>query len=277
MNDSDIRPILTLSNALQHPFRVSEKVSVYNNGAVWYWLTAAANRGLRHRAGTFTFQLENNEFERIQQLGQALGDLPPQNVAPARGHPALTVTAVAGDKEQSHLLPVALPDTPPDLLAQAYDLYHELTQRTEDSPYAAITTSVGAKWPRNKDKANLIFTFKNIGVEPTSFLLKPDTFVAWEQVKAQQKRCWQNKGAPGMGLMNSTGKLIDGIRTFATLQPGQQASLLFKEVLKPTLGGEVMLTGQMEGFINLVYPQGESHRTDFWLTSQPEVFFSNIA
>lgn len=63
-----MEPILSFSLAMESPFQVDERMTVYDDGRAWLWTLGAAALERRDAAGTWITELPSPVRERVQCL-----------------------------------------------------------------------------------------------------------------------------------------------------------------------------------------------------------------
>lgn len=277
------QPILSFTWTMSQPDTVNESLSVYSDGSVWYWSLTSASVKMRHRAGTFTFQLPDPEFADLQKLAAELTEAQSEGANPARGTIAIHVTGYHEGKSQTYLLSAnaADTDTHTPAMTRAYELGHDLMRRAEDAPLAVVRFD----WQPVSDvvqasqASHVNFTFENPGIEPVLLSANLDDYALYRvESNGASTRIWQGKEGFGTGIRSSRGgvKEGNGALTPATIKPGTTSIAFFRDALLFDQQGKIRIGAAVRGKIAIYYPAGSAPQQPnqfpdwpFYMETQP--------
>ncbi len=266
MPDHPVKPLLAYSWEMDWPQAVSESLSVYSDGSVWYWSLRAAEPAMRERAGTFSFQLRDNEFKGIREMAERLATTPSTGGSQAQG--AIVYGLSASDpgsgQAQFFLLSPGADVVFPDDVMKAHRLGDELRKRAEDAPTATLRLS----WSLPSGgvtvgvPANVLFEFENKGVKPVGVVAQAGGYGLIAYVGGYEERWLQGDDQKTMGITGPKGDILGGIYTPAQIPPGGKAGAFFSEALHASTSGNIGISAQVSGNMTLHYPKGSGQEVN---------------
>jgi hypothetical protein len=257
--------------------RVDDKISVYDDGSLWYWSLAAAPSGSANRVGTFTTSLSAENRSDAKVIADSLIGLTANPVEEYSGAIQVTVTAHSGEKSVAHSY--ALKDDAPlsATLKRAQQFGFDRIKQAEDHPLAVARLTLRPQQDHIAPGASTaaLFIIESLGNQPVLFQFLPQTFSVMGESQHGTAFSWAGRAKETMGLVDSDANLVDGVNVAARMPPQMKATAAFMNALQAGEAGTYQLRGRVEGVIVLHFPDAEPDaypRTAFWLTSNPVPF-----
>jgi hypothetical protein len=263
-----VTELLRYTYALTHPYEVDEELAVEDDGRVWYWSVKPARNDAGDRAGTFSFELGDEELEEVRSLAGAL-EIEPEG-APEQARNAIEVVVAAGPAE--HLLSRTEPLAGP--FADARALGDRLRDRAESSPLAVVRLS----WRSADDTlsassaATLVFDFEHLGERELELIVDPGDFAVLESTPERLDAWWRGADGGTVGLVDEDGGLLGGTTTPALVEPEMRPGVLFMDAFTPRRAGRAELVAAAAGRISLLSAEDEDPdfpQREFRLRSRP--------
>jgi hypothetical protein len=267
-------PILDYSYRLAQYVELEESVTVSDDGGVWYW-SLKPPRPLRSRVGSFGFRLEDDELDALRADADEALEEQQGEVEQQRNAVEIRARVRRDDRERTFLLSAEGGVSEP--LASLRAIGDDLRKRAEAAPLGVVSVSWRTLEPslRVGAPATLMFGFENVGVQPVDLLIqKENGFTVFAQVEDHWEPWWQSGANGGPGLVGSDARLLGGILTPATLEPGASGQALFAAALAPPEAGPRALGARVEGWMTLARPDGPDSfpQAPFRLETEPREF-----
>jgi hypothetical protein len=217
---------------------LDERLSITAAGAIWLWVTAAADDHRPEAVGTYRSAASAGQLADASRLADALGGAGPE--APA-DHPF--VVLVEGPFGRRRLVPGNAEGDD----AAALALLDELTATALEEPLAVATASATLVAGGQGGVAILV---SSIGREPVQLRLDPETAsVGFERRGGDAE--WEPLPRPRVGLVDVSANLLDGLIAPAVIAPGVTGALTVPVSASPDgvsslalrLGGSIELRG----------------------------------
>lgn len=260
-------PILIVNTEADLPVKVKEQLRVYENGRSYLHVQAAADANQRNQAGTYMAQLDKSGLETVQRIVDELLALPPQADGTFPDGIRSSVTVSKGDASQSHLLPSQILASTPPILVQTAQEVKKLMAHVYSTPLAVMGLRAKVKSMSGKPPM-LLLTCVSLGNEPVRFLFRPESLSVLADSSQGMVPIWQNSLPEQSGLIDGSGKLVDGVYTAATLMPGSSATAVYNQT-SPAIQATMQL--QVEGWIELHEEDDKTAVTPqapIWLVTQ---------
>lgn len=262
------KAILKFTYWQEVPIPVHEVLYVFDDGDVWLWSWATADRTRQNQAGTFRVQLDEDALTAVTQLAQTLTTMSPQTGLQQRGAPEVSVRAYSNEASGAHLLSLDQPLAP--TLEQAAHLADDLLEKASLSPLSAVKLSLNLQ-----RSGSVSFRFHSLGTADVTFLLDPKAFKVWDLTAVSgEQLLWQNEDKTAKGLVAGLGRYIGGINKTAILLSGETAALSFRNILTQEADGEQRLKGAVAGWLDALFPEGVDVEVNpqmrFYLSSEAE-------
>jgi hypothetical protein len=264
--------LLDYTYKLGYPVALDDRLSVYDDGGVWYW-SLKPPEALRDRVGTFGFRMEDEDLEGIGALADEALEEDQGDVQQQRGAVEILLRVRRGEREGTLLLSAEGGVSEP--LARLRAIGDDLRRRAEATPLGVVRQTWRTLEPSLQPgtPATLLFAYENLGLQPVDVLFKQDAgFTIYTKVEeGVWQPLWQSDAAATPGLVGPGGQLLGGIYTPATLPPGSIAQAVFGQVPAPQESGTVELGAGVEGWISLLRPDGADDfpQAEFRLENEP--------